>query len=253
MDYKDLEKVNKTIKTTDIKGKSYAEVAQRVKAFRMLFPDGTIETEMLSNENGVCVFKASIFIPEYDEVAKSQGISLCNHSRLIATGTAYEKENSTFINKTSYIENCETSAVGRALGLAGFGIDTSIASADEVGNAIANQEPTKEDAENYVLSFGKHKGEKLSEVIKNEWYKNYLSHGNDEYIKKCIELITGKKILTPEEEEQCFDRIQELNDLFEKTDVDREEFYKYYKVKSNAEMTLDQLNDAIKKLSKRVK
>lgn len=58
---------------------------------------------------------------------------------VLGTGTAYEKEGSTFINKTSYIENCETSAVGRALGMAGFGIDTSIASAEEVQNAIANQ------------------------------------------------------------------------------------------------------------------
>ena len=60
-------------------------------------------------------------------------------SKLLATGTAYEKENSTFINKTSYIENCETSAVGRALGMCGFGIDTSVASAEEVQNEIANQ------------------------------------------------------------------------------------------------------------------
>ena len=49
------------------------------------------------------------------------------------------KENSSFINKTSYIENCETSAVGRALGMAGIGIDTAVASAEEVQNAINNQ------------------------------------------------------------------------------------------------------------------
>ena len=52
---------------------------------------------------------------------------------------AYEKEGSTFINKTSYIENCETSAVGRALGFLGIGIDGSVASADEVKTAILNQ------------------------------------------------------------------------------------------------------------------
>ena len=140
MSFEDLKKANETIMTIDVKGKQYAEVNQRIKAFRMLYPEGTIETEMISNENGVCVFKASIYIPEYDEVAKSQGVTLVNHSRLLGTGTAYEKENSTFINKTSYIENCETSAVGRALAMCGIGIDTSIASAEEVQNAIANQE-----------------------------------------------------------------------------------------------------------------
>jgi hypothetical protein len=48
------------------------------------------------------------------------------NDRLIATGTAYEKESSSFINKTSFIENCETSAWGRALGNLGIGIDNSI-------------------------------------------------------------------------------------------------------------------------------
>ena len=62
---------------------------------------------------------------------------------LVATGNAYEKEASTFINKTSYIENCETSAIGRALGVYGIGIDASLASAEEVVNAVNNQESTK--------------------------------------------------------------------------------------------------------------
>ena len=63
--------------------------------------------------------------------------------RNLGHGTAYEKENSSFINKTSYIENCETSAVGRALGMAGFGIDVSVASYEEVATAIANQDKPK--------------------------------------------------------------------------------------------------------------
>ena len=122
--FEDIKQANETILTTDIKGKQYSEVNQRIKAFRMVYPTGTIKTEMISNENGVCVFRAFVF--------NEQG-------GLLATGTAYEKENSTFINKTSYIENCETSALGRALGIAGFGIDTSVASAEEVQNAINNQ------------------------------------------------------------------------------------------------------------------
>lgn len=122
--WEQLVKANGTIKSVAVSGKQYAEVNQRIKAFRSVCPGGAILTEMLSNENGVCIFKATI----YDE-----------DMRIIGTGTAYEKEGSTFINKTSYIENCETSAVGRALGMCGFGIDTSIASAEEVQNAIQNQ------------------------------------------------------------------------------------------------------------------
>jgi hypothetical protein len=62
----------------------------------------------------------------------------------VSTGLAYEDKDSSFINKTSYIENCETSAIGRALGNFGIGIDTSVASADEVKTAIANQNKPKE-------------------------------------------------------------------------------------------------------------
>ena len=122
--FEQIQKANSTIKTIDVKGKDYAEVPQRIKAFRSICPNGAIVTELLSCENGVCIFKASI----YDE-----------NQVLIGTGTAYEREDSSFINKTSYIENCETSAVGRALGMCGFGIDVSVASAEEVQNAILNQ------------------------------------------------------------------------------------------------------------------
>ena len=126
--YKDIEVANSKLISTDIKGKPYMEVNQRIKAFRMVYAQGSIPTEIVSMENGVIIMKASVYTDD---------------GRLLATGTAYEKENSTFINKTSYIENCETSAVGRALGLAGFGIDTSIASAEEVANAIQQQDQDK--------------------------------------------------------------------------------------------------------------
>lgn len=124
MKFEDLKKVNEKIKTVDIKGKEYAEVNQKVLGFRELFPTGYITTEILSHENGVVVMKATVGVDD----------------KVLSTGIAYEKENSSFINKTSYIENCETSAVGRALSFLGIGIDTSIASAEEVQNAIKQQE-----------------------------------------------------------------------------------------------------------------
>ena len=129
--YEDIKKANETIKTTNIKGKEYAEVNQRIKAFRMVYPEGFIDTNMISCENGVCIIRAEV------------GFFEDGQAHILGAGTAYEKENSTFINKTSYIENCETSAVGRALGMAGFGIDVSVASAEEVINAINNQNDKK--------------------------------------------------------------------------------------------------------------
>jgi hypothetical protein len=60
----------------------------------------------------------------------------------VAQGTAQEDKSSSRINQTSYVENCETSAVGRALAMLGIGIETSIASSNEVSMAIAKQEGT---------------------------------------------------------------------------------------------------------------
>lgn len=123
--FDNIREVNQTLKTTPIKGKEYAEVNQRVKAFRILCPEGGISTEIVSLDNGMCVVKAT--------VTNADGF-------VLATGTAYEKEGSSNINRTSYIENCETSAIGRALGFCGIGIDVSIASYEEVATAIMQQE-----------------------------------------------------------------------------------------------------------------
>ena len=59
---------------------------------------------------------------------------------MVAQGHAHEEKSSSNINKTSYVENCETSAIGRALGILGIGIDTSVATANEVQDAIDKQQ-----------------------------------------------------------------------------------------------------------------
>jgi hypothetical protein len=133
--FEQIVKANESIRTTDIKGKDYAEVNQRIKAFRMIHPEGSINTEIISLENGIVTMRAIV--------------SDCD-GRILSTGHAQEKETSSFINKTSYIENCETSAVGRALGLCGIGIDTSVASYEEVANAIENQKPKSPDLEKWM-------------------------------------------------------------------------------------------------------
>lgn len=127
MTYDDIRKANANLSTMDIKGKDYVLVNERIKAFRMLYPEGFILTELVSNADGVCVMRAKV------------GYYLNGGHVILATGTAYEREDASYINKTSYIENCETSAVGRALGMLALGVDTSVASAEEVQNAVNNQ------------------------------------------------------------------------------------------------------------------
>lgn len=116
------------MKTVNIKGKEYVEVHERIAHLRKNYPESQLITEIISIENGVCVMKATLMLNE----------------KIVSTGHAYEKEDSTYINKTSYIENCETSAVGRCLGNFGIGINSSVASADEVVNAINQQQPTQQ-------------------------------------------------------------------------------------------------------------
>ena len=203
--YEDLKKANETIRTTSIEKtnkktgevtkKEYAEVNQRIKAFRMVFPEGFIKTEMLSNENGVCVFRAVVgTLSIIDNNVLKENI--------LGIGHAFETKDSTFINQTSYIENCETSAVGRALGMAGFGIDTSVASYEEVKNAINNQGEQTEKTESqevkkatpkqieYLLKF--YKGEDLEKLLN----ANNLQKIEDISVTKASELISklgGKK------------------------------------------------------------
>lgn len=120
----------KKLKTVNIKGKDYVEVNTRVKEFRTneTYKGFRLTSEIIDLSNGVVTMKATV---------------LNDKGEIIATGHAQEKESSSYINKTSFIENCETSAWGRALGNLGIGIDTSIASCEEVQNAIENQEQEK--------------------------------------------------------------------------------------------------------------
>lgn len=123
-----LKAVNERIKKIEVKGKAYACVAARVAAFREMCPEGCISTEIISMADGMVLMKSTVT----DETGN-----------VLATGMAYEREESSYINKTSYIENCETSAVGRALGMLGIGSDEQMASAEEVANAINIQQQMK--------------------------------------------------------------------------------------------------------------
>jgi hypothetical protein len=118
---------NYKFKTTNIRGKQYVEVNERIKFFRQeeQYKNWGILTEFPVLDSEQCLCLCTITTPE---------------GQIVAQGHAHEEKGSSNINKTSYVENCETSAVGRALAMLGIGIDTSIASANEVEEAIAKQQ-----------------------------------------------------------------------------------------------------------------
>lgn len=112
------------LKTVQIKGKSYVEVNERLKYFRQNYKDWSLESEIVDMTENLITINAIIKNPQ---------------GRIIATGLAHEDKRDGYINKTSHIENCETSAWGRALGNLGIGISGSVASYEEVNTAIQKQ------------------------------------------------------------------------------------------------------------------
>lgn len=142
------------MKTINIKGKEYVPVTERVKEFRKQYPNYKLLTEIVHYDENSVIMVAKI----YDQ-----------DGRPIATGHAQEDRNSSNINKTSYVENCETSAVGRAIGMIGIGIDASMASAEEVANAVERQEALKQKVNKNCISalkmLAEQKGSDFSSIL----------------------------------------------------------------------------------------
>lgn len=161
INFETIQKANELIQTTKVKNKDYAEVNQRIKAFRFLYPKGRIDTTILSHELVDEKYRVIICAKVFDE-----------EGNLLGSGTAYEIEGSSYINATSYIENCETSAVGRALAMCGIGIDTSIASYEEVSNAQVQQqanETINEVEQKTLVAMFEQNGQTKDDCLK--WFK----------------------------------------------------------------------------------
>ena len=171
MNYEELTMINDELKTVKISGKPYVQVNDRVQGFRKLFPMGDIRTEMVVYiPDDYCVFKCDI----YDDDG--------NH---LSSGYAQEfVEKNRNINRTSMLENCETSAVGRALGFLGIGSVESIASADEVNKAINK---------------GKELDEKIGEDLARELVADLMAAGQSPDIVVKFNKVTDLSELTVEQ------------------------------------------------------
>ena len=149
-------------------------VNERVKAFRDNFPGYALLSEIVKLTDDTVVIKASI---------------LDSEQRLIATGYAQEDRTSSQINSTSYVENCETSAWGRALANLGIGIDVAISSADELANAIVQQNSDK--ASDKQIAYLKNLLKKVG-YPEDEYLASYGYTSFEEMPKKDISLDINK-------------------------------------------------------------
>lgn len=142
--------MNLNDKAIKIQGKSYVLVSDRILYFNETYKEGCITTDLMKYEDKQIIIKATVY-PEW-----LQGRTFTGYSQSI--------EWQGYINKTSALENAETSAVGRALAMMGIGVIDSIASVDEI-----NKAKWAEDAENKQLVDWKppYKKKNIDELEKN--------------------------------------------------------------------------------------
>jgi len=179
--YEQIKKANSEIENIKLGTKGYAQVNERIKAYRKVYPTGSLTSEIEEIR---------------DDYVRIKAFATDENDRIIATGTASEKltgnDKKDYINISSMIENCETSAFGRCLGFAGFGVDTSIASAEDMEKV--------------------NKQNKMFEIYENMYIR-------DEEAKYIIKVVIGdlmrkmgvvKKSLSEVVEEELWTSLEEM-------------------------------------------
>ena len=126
-----------------------------------------------------------------------------------------------------------------------------LATEDDDGASLTiKKEATKEEATQWTFSFGKYKGQTMSEVLKedNQYIQWYINNKASDYDKKCYELISGEVLPTDQEQDERINLVNELNKVELEYDIPHEKTLEVYKVNSTNEMTVFQLTDAIAKI-----
>ena len=165
------------MKTINIKGKEYVTVNERLKEFRNTHKDYSLTTEIIELGADYCTMKAVVTDPN--------GI-------VRATGFAREVVAKSPINKYAFVENCETSAIGRALGNFGIGIDDAVCTADELimklsqeqGSTAPQRSDFEKDATSQKRAFNKAVKDKAESAPAQQM-------SLDESAKKCLEWLNS--------------------------------------------------------------
>lgn len=195
----------------------------------MVFTDVTIEN--ITHE---------MWLPVMDGANKT----MLDH---VYTYQVKDKQNGGYIEKT--VEAATMFDINKTImrcltkNLAMFGLGLSLYQGEDLP-VIA----TKEDAKKYVVTFGKYQGDTLEEIIdQNPRYANWLyANAKDENIRIGLELLMN--IPTESEQDEILLLMAEMNTLVQETGYDYDKLLKFYKVKSNSQMTLEQLRDAVNRL-----
>ncbi len=181
---KEIQDNEKTL-SMNIKGKNYLGVATRLGLLRKYFGTrAVISTKIIENNEKRVLMKANIFIDR----------------ELVSNGYSEQFRGSTPVNKTSALENCETHAVGRALGLLGLTND-NVASFEEVQQAEDEKNQTPESPRITVNLIEKKINtvdtlSQLEAVVEEPQVRRFFEHlqkrNHDDY-KKLAALFSNKQ------------------------------------------------------------
>ena len=195
-------------------------------------------------------------------------IQLCNEHKVF-TGVSFDYEKATLevrnievpeevVYYTSPMEELELKGCNKVQALGGtetysrrylYQACFDIIENDMFDSVVGVENMTKEDAEKYVIDFGKHKGELLKDLVDNhDPYIDWLINKSDnQNILKAIELLTGR---TQKTEEQWDDRIEldkKLQEIIVNKNLDVDKICEYYKVKRTTELSDEQVKEIIEK------
>jgi len=139
-------------KAIDIKGKKYVLVSDRVIYFNEQYPDGSIITKLISEPNAETVVVKAVIRP---------------NDKQTFTGYSQATWGEGMVNKTSALENAETSAVGRALAFMGIGVIDSIVSVDEIKKSTYNVKPINKEVniKTEIFTLAKELADKVDPIV----------------------------------------------------------------------------------------
>lgn len=122
-----------------------------------------------------------------------------------------------------------------------------LATEDDDGASLS--EMTKEQAEKYIINFGKHKGKLLIDLIKKEnpYIDWLLNNSNNQEVLKAIELLTGRTPKTEEEWDERMPLTLKLVNVINEKGLDVDKICEYYKVKTTNELSEEQIKEIIEK------
>ena len=269
MKFEELLKINVNDYTEDKNGLTYLSWTYAWSEFKKRCPNANYEIVKFENhlpytydENtGYMVFtKVSDGETTYEmwlPVMDANNKAMLNHPYKYkvkeykdgkATGNYIEKEVEVAtmfdINKT--IMRCLVKNIAM------FGLGLYIYSGEDLPEGY---EMTKEEASQMKVNFGKYKEENLTlgELLKKD--RSYLEWavGSDK-VRQAVRDACAILLDTPNEEDQNkkLNLMVKLNDLVIQTNTDRNKIYQHYKVESDKDMTIAQLQECVDKLLKKV-